>query len=367
MENLDVVVIGAGIIGLSIARKFALLGREVIVLEKNKTFGQEISSRNSEVIHAGIYYPPGSLKAQCCVNGKEMLYDYCADRQIAHKKIGKLIVATSPQEKETLNRYIQNATNNGVQDLQLLDSNDVKHLEPRVRCSAAVFSPSTGIVDSHGLMYSFIADIEANNGIVVYNSPILSGNVNRQHFILNLEGNSAAEVKCNLLINAGGLNAIDIALRLGIDTSLLPKAYLAKGHYFALSGNSPFTHLVYPVANSAGLGIHATLDLNGQVKFGPDVEWIKHENYSVPPERSKVFADEISRYYPSIKKQDLQPSYAGIRPKITGPGKPAADFYIQGSAEHGIANLINLFGIESPGLTACLAIAEYIGVKMGSA
>ena len=360
MEKLDVVVIGTGVIGLAIARAFALQGREVIVLEKNSTFGEGISSRNSEVIHAGIYYSTDSLKALCCVRGKEMLYAYCNERQIPHKKIGKLIVACSNPEKKVLKKYIKNAENNGVDDLQLLSAAEAIALEPNISCVGAIFSPSSGILDSHSLMVNFIADIEANGGFVVYNSPLISGESNHNGFTLTIGGHFETNVSCKLLINAGGLNATDIASKLGVQAPAVPKIYLAKGNYFSLTGHSPFNHLVYPLANSAGLGIHATLDMNKQVKFGPDVEWVEKEEYSVCENRKEVFMKEIARYYPDIVKRNLLPAYAGIRPKICGPDEPAADFYIQGVAEHGISNLINLFGIESPGLTACLAIAEHV-------
>ena len=360
MEKLDTVVIGAGVVGLAIARALALAGREVIVLEKNKTFGQETSSRNSEVIHTGIYYPHNSVKAQSCVNGKAALYQYCMERQISHKKIGKLIVATQPQELPTLKSYIEKAKANGVDDLELLNAAEALALEPNINTVGAILSPSTGIIDSHELMMNYIADIEAHGGLIIYDSPVLSGQLSPQELILTVGGNSATQVSCKFIVNAAGIAATKVAHNLKLPPESIPTPYYAKGHYFSLASKSPFQRLIYPLANNAGLGIHATLDLNNRVKFGPDVQWIDNEDYSFDESRKKTFVDAIRRYYPDLDEHAISPDYTGIRPKISGPDAPPADFTIQNSISHGIPGLINLYGIESPGLTASMAIAEEI-------
>jgi L-2-hydroxyglutarate oxidase LhgO len=360
MEKLDAVVIGAGIIGLAIARALALSGREVVVLEKNSSFGQETSSRNSEVIHAGIYYPKDSLKASCCVTGNQLLYDYCIQRNIPHKKLGKLIVATHDNEIQTLTNYLENATQNGVHNLRLLSTSECRELEPEVNAVAAVLSPSTGIIDSHALMLEYISDIESNSGFIVYDSPVLAGKLTANQLTIRIGGTSNTSASCNVLINAGGLSAINIATTLGLPSNLLPPPFYAKGHYFSLNQKSPFQHLIYPVANSAGLGIHATLDLNHRVRFGPDVDWIKDEDYYFDETRKASFVAAIKRYYPALDEGSLTPGYTGIRPKISSPNSPPADFLIQSATQHGIKGLVNLFGIESPGLTSSLAISELV-------
>lgn len=360
MEKLDAVVIGAGVIGLAVARALALQGKEVIVLEQHKTFGQETSSRNSEVIHAGIYYPKNSLKALYCVRGKQLLYDYCRERHVSHKAIGKLIVAQDKSEITVLQDYIEKAGANGVNDLQLLSESETLALEPNISCAGAVLSPSTGIIDSHELMLNYIADIENNGGMIVYDSPVIAGNVSDSQHQLTLGGNSATTVRCNILVNSAGLYAPQVARQINVPEALVPECFYARGHYYSLIGATPFKRLIYPLANNAGLGIHATLDLDNRVRFGPDVQWVDKVDYQFDESRAPLFAEAIRRYYPEIKESNLSPSYTGIRPKICGPGEAPKDFVLQGPKAHGICNLVNLYGIESPGLTSSLAIAEEV-------
>lgn len=355
MEKLDAVVIGAGIVGLAVGRALALAGREVVVLERQSHFGMETSSRNSEVIHAGIYYPPQSLKARFCVAGKKQLYSYCAQRHIAHRRIGKLIVAVSDDEVPLLHHYRDNALASGVDDLRLLNAKEVSEMEPEVRAVAGLFSPSTGIVDSHGLMVNYLTDIERCGGMLVANSAVTGGRATASGIEIRVGG---AGYHCHTLINAAGLYAPAVAHSL--NAANVPKAYYAKGHYFALSGKSPFNHLVYPLAGNAGLGVHVTLDIGGQARFGPDVEWIDNIDYHFSAGRLNDFVRAIRRYYPNLDETRLSPGYTGIRPKICGPNEPAADFMVQTCEQHGVGGLINLFGIESPGLTASLALADYV-------
>lgn len=361
MEKLDAVVIGAGVIGLAVARALALQGKEVIVLEQHKTFGQETSSRHSGVIHAGVYYPEKSLKARCCVRGKQMLYDYCREHRVAHQAVGKLIVAQDQSEIAVLRDYTKNAQANGVHDLALLSESEALALEPDIRCAGAILSPSTGIVDSHELMMHFIADIESNRGVIVYDSPVISGSVSSgsQHQ-LTLGGVSNTTIRCNTLINSAGLYAPQVAKKINLPRDLVPDVFFAKGHYYSLQGTAPFKRLIYPLADKASLGIHATPDLDGSVRFGPDVQWLDTVDYRFDESRLPRFVEAIRRYYPAINGNDLSPSYTGIRPKIGGPGDPPRDFVLQGPREHGFSNLVNLYGIESPGLTSSLAIAEAV-------
>ncbi len=360
MEQVDCVVIGAGVVGLAVARALALNGREVLVLEAAEAIGTQTSSRNSEVIHAGIYYPQGSLKALLCVQGKQMLYDYCAERGIGHRRCGKLIVATAEQQVPALQGIQVKAAANGVDDLVLLTREQARALEPALECVAAVQSPSTGIVDSHGLMLSLQGDLENAGGLVVFNSPLARARVTPLG--MELETEDGTRLCARSVVNAAGLQAPLLARRFeGLDPQHVPAACYAKGNYFTLSGRSPFTRLIYPVPEAAGLGVHLTLDLGGQAKFGPDVQWVDSpDDLVVDPSRGNAFYAEVRKYWPDLPEGALQSGYAGIRPKISGPGDAAADFRIDGPAKHGVPGLVNLFGIESPGLTSSLAIATRV-------
>ncbi len=360
MERVECVVLGAGVVGLAIARALAQSGREVWVLEAAPAIGTGTSSRNSEVIHAGIYYPAESLKARFCVEGKRMLYEYCDGRGVAHSRLGKLIVASEPAEVPALLAIRAKAVANGVDDLELLDAQAARALEPALRVAGALLSPSTGIIDSHAFILALQGDIEAAGGAVVCHAPVLAGRV-EHGFMLQIGGTEPMELACAILVNAVGLHAPALARCIeGIPPDSIPVEYLCKGSYYALTGRSPFHRLVYPVPEPGGLGVHLTLDLGGQARFGPDVEWIGREDYDVDPRRADGFYAAIRRYWPALPEGALTPGYAGIRPKISGPGAPAADFMIAGPAQHGIGGLVNLFGIESPGLTAALAIARHV-------
>ncbi|MBZ9782508.1 NAD(P)/FAD-dependent oxidoreductase [Pseudomonas sp. REP124] len=359
--DIDAVVVGAGVVGLAVARALAMSGREVIVVEAGEGIGVGVSSRNSEVIHAGIYYPGGSLKAQLCVEGKQRLYAYCEERGVSYQRLGKLIVATDEAQKLSLGKLLEQGRQNGVEDLQWLDAEQARALEPKLSCVAALWSPSTGIVDSHGLMLALQGDAEAHGASLVFHTPLVSGRCIEQGFELQMGGAEPMTLTCRELINCAGLSAPEVAGRIeGLPARHVPTAYLCKGSYFSFSGRAPFRHLVYPAPESAGLGVHMTLDLGGQARFGPDVEWVSGIDYRVDPARADGFYAAIRRYWPGLPDNSLQPAYSGIRPKISGPGEPAADFRIDGPAEHGVPGLINLFGIESPGLTSCLALADRV-------
>ena len=360
MDQVDCVVIGAGVIGLAVARALALQGREVMVLEAADAIGTGTSSRNSEVIHAGIYYPQGSLKARLCVLGKQLLYDYCAGRGISHRRCGKLIVATDAAQLAQVQGIIAKAAANGVHDLVLLTREQARALEPQLECVAALHSPSTGIVDSHGLMLALQGDLENAGGLVVLNSPLAFARCEQGAIILVAK--DGAELQARTVVNAAGLQAQALARRFdGLPAEGVPPSYYAKGNYFTLSGRSPFSRLIYPVPEAAGLGVHLTIDLGGQAKFGPDVQWVDSpDDLVVDPSRGDAFYAEVRKYWPALEDGALIAGYAGIRPKIQAPHEAAKDFLIQGPAEHGVRGLVNLFGIESPGLTSSLAIAEHI-------
>ncbi len=368
MDSVDVVVIGAGVVGLAVARALALQGREVMVLEAANAIGTGTSSRNSEVIHAGIYYPQGSLKARLCVQGKQLLYDYCAERGIGHQRCGKLIVATSDTQAAQLQAIVAKAAANGVNDLVLLTRDQARAMEPQLECVAAVHSPSTGIVDSHALMLALQGDIENAGGFVVLNSPLALARCAPTAITLIAE--DGTELQANAVVNAAGLQAPALARRFeGLDAVFVPPAYYAKGNYFTLSGRSPFSRLIYPVpepaAHLAGLGVHLTIDLGGQAKFGPDVQWVDSpDDLLVDPARGDAFYAEVRKYWPALPDGALMAGYAGIRPKIQPPGAAAGDFVIQGPREHGVPGLINLFGIESPGLTSSLAIGNHVALML---
>jgi L-2-hydroxyglutarate oxidase LhgO len=360
-ERIDCVVIGAGVVGLAVARELALAGREVIVLEAEDSIGNHTSSRNSEVIHAGIYYPKGSLKARLCVAGKDRLYAYCREHGVAYENCGKVLVAASDAEIPIVLGYIDKANVNGVHDLRRITLDELHELEPAVRAVAAVYSPSTGIIDSHAYMLALQGDLEQAGGTVVFLSPVLGGEVTREGIVIRVGGSEPMELCCTTLINSAGLVAPQLARAIsGIPESSIPPQYFAKGHYYTMSGRSPFRRLVYPMAGAGFLGVHVTVDLGGQARFGPDIDWIDRIDYSFDNSREPLFYEAIRQYYPELKDGALQPGYTGIRPKISGPKEPAADFMIQGPRAHGVPGLVNLYGIESPGLTASLAIAQYV-------
>lgn len=367
MEQLDCVVIGAGVVGLAVARALALAGREVMVLEAADAIGTQTSSRNSEVVHAGIYYAPGSLKARLCVQGRALLYAYCAERGIGHQRCGKLLVATSEAQRGQLQGIIDKAAANGVNDLVLLTREQARAMEPQLECVAAVHSPSTGIVDSHALMLAYQGDLENSGGMVVFNSPLAHARIASDAIVL--EAADGTVLQARSVVNAAGLHAQALARRFaGLDASLVPPSYYAKGNYFTLSGRSPFSRLIYPVPQAAGLGTHLTIDLGGQAKFGPDVQWVDSpEDLVVDPARGEAFYADVRHYWPGLPDGALIPGYAGIRPKIQAPGEAAKDFMIQGPADHGVPGLVNLFGIESPGLTSSLAIGAHVAAQLNGA
>jgi L-2-hydroxyglutarate oxidase LhgO len=366
MDRVECVVVGAGVVGLAIARRLALSGREVVVLEAAEGIGTVTSSRNSEVIHAGIYYPAGSLMARMCVAGKRALYDYCRDHGIPHRNCGKLIVATSASEAEKLQSIKAHAEANGVLDLQTLSGEAARKMEPALKCDAALLSPSTGIVDSHAFMLALRGDAEAAGAACAFHAPLERARATGDGIELDVGGDAPMTLECRLLVNAAGLGATAVARGIdGMPIELIPPAYLAKGNYFSCSAQAPFSHLIYPVPEPGGLGVHLTLDLAGQARFGPDVEWVDAIDYAVDPARAERFYPAIRRYWPDLPDGALMPSYSGIRPKIVPPAVAKQDFMIQGPPDHGVGGLINLFGIESPGLTSSLAIADYVGELAG--
>ncbi|MEO5760368.1 MAG: NAD(P)/FAD-dependent oxidoreductase [Mesorhizobium sp.] len=363
MDTVDCVVAGAGVVGLAIARELALSGREVLVVEKAGAIGTATSSRNSEVIHAGLYYVPGSLKARLCVEGRQLLYAYCAEHNVAHARTGKLIVAVEPDQLDRLVDIRANAERCGVTDLELLSRAEAENLEPALKCAGALLSPSTGIVDSQALMLSLRGDAEAAGASFALLTTVAAATAEADGIeIHTLDANGEAfALKAGAFVNAAGLEAQALASRIeGFPQERVPPLWLARGNYFALAGRSPFSRLIYPVPVHGGLGVHLTLDLAGSARFGPDVEWIDTVDYTVDPARGAVFYDEIRRYWPGLEDGALHPAYAGVRPKLSRPGQPAADFMVQGPADHGAGRIVNLFGIESPGLTASLAIADHV-------
>ncbi|KAL5723621.1 L-2-hydroxyglutarate dehydrogenase [Ranunculus cassubicifolius] len=389
-EKVDCVVIGAGVVGLAVARELAFKGRDVLVIESAPTFGTGTSSRNSEVIHAGIYYPTNSLKARFCVRGRKLLYEYCSSRGVPYKQIGKLIVATGSAEIQKLSFLLERGIANGVEGLRMMEGLEAMHMEPELQCLKALLSPSSGIVDTHSLMLSLLGEAENHGATISYNTTVIGGHVEGDGMHIHISESKNIE-KCigdcspkpeltlipNLVVNSSGLSAPSLAKMFhGLDSRVIPSSYYARGCYFTLSNTkSPtFKHLIYPIPEDGGLGVHVTLDLDGHVKFGPDVEWIggldyvssflNKFDYSVCPDHMEKFYPEIRRYYPNLKDGSLEPGYAGIRPKLSGPGESPVDFVIQAEETHGVHGLVNLFGIESPGLTASLAIAEYIASKL---
>jgi len=366
MDRVECVIVGAGVIGLAVARRLAQAGREVVVLEEAEGIGTVTSSRNSEVIHAGIYYPAGSWMARMCVTGKHALYRYCDEHGIPHKNCGKLIVATTPDETAKLAAIRSHAEANGVADMQTLSGDAARALEPALKCDAALLSPSTGIIDSHAYMLSLRGEAEEAGAAFAFHTPIIRAKASAGRIEIEAGGASPMTLACDLLINAAGLNAPAVAREIeGMPIEQIPAAFLAKGNYFSCSARAPFSRLIYPVPEPGGLGVHLTLDMAGQARFGPDVEWIETINYAVDPARAARFYPAIRKYWPALPDGALMPSYSGIRPKIVPPAVARQDFLMQGPAEHGVAGLINLFGIESPGLTSSLAIADHVAAMTG--
>ncbi len=370
-ETADCLVVGAGVVGLAVARALAQAGREVIVIEAENAIGTGTSSRNSEVIHAGIYYPTGSLKARLCIQGREFLYRYCAERGIEHRRCGKLIVATSEEELPALRKIHDQALANGVSDLRPIGGNVAREMEPNLRCIQALHSPSTGIIDSHAVMLAFQGDAEARGAVIAFNSEIKAGRITDDGIEVEI-GSTVGEpatmrLRCRSLVNAAGLGAQGVARRLsGLKPETIPPLHYAKGNYFSLLGKTPFSRLIYPIPEKGGLGVHITLDLAGRGRFGPDVEWIERINYDVDPRRCTGFYAEIRKYWPELPDDALIPGYAGIRPKLGPAGAPASDFVIQGPEAHRVSGLVNLYGIESPGLTASPAIAAEVAARLAA-
>jgi len=365
-EAVDCVIIGAGVVGLACGAALAAAGREVLVLEKESGIGSETSSRNSEVIHSGIYYRPGSLKARLCREGRDQLYDYCLARGVPHKRLGKMIVATSEEQVAKLEALYANAQANGVTDLAWFSGSVACSLEPALACTGALYSPSTGIIDSRSFMLALEGDLASRGGKVVLNAPVLAGSVDAGGFRLAIGGADPMELQARTVINGAGLHAPAFAGNIaGLARDHVPAAFYARGHYYRMSGKAPFDHLIYPVPQDGGLGIHLTLDLEGQARFGPDVQWISGIDYAFDDGRREEFIAAIRAYYPSLDSDRIQPDYTGIRPKLAGAGNGEQDFRIEGDEVHGVPGLVNLFGIESPGLTASLAIADYVGRLLG--
>ena len=366
MEEVDCIVAGAGVVGHAIARSLALNGREVIILEKAESFGTETSARNSEVIHAGIYYPHGSLMARFCVAGRKALYAYLGERGLPHRRCGKLIVATDADELDRLTGIRARASANGVEDMELLTAAQARALEPALHCTGALLSPSTGVIDSHAFMLSLLGEAEAHGAMLACHTPVVGGRVGSGGIEIETGGAEPMQLRCKLFINAAGLGAPALARRIeGVPPERIPGTWWAKGNYFTLAGRQPFSRLIYPVPVPGGLGTHLTLDLAGQARFGPDVEWVDEIDYQVDPRRGDGFSAAIRRYWPDLPDDALQPAYSGIRPKIVPPGAPGQDFMIEGPRDHGVSGLVNLFGIESPGLTSSLAIAAHVVEMVG--
>jgi L-2-hydroxyglutarate oxidase LhgO len=373
MDKVDAVVIGAGVVGLAVGRALAQRGLETLVLERENAIGTGVSSRNSEVIHAGLYYPEGSLKARLCVQGRRQLYALCESHGVAHRRCGKLVVATDAGQLDGLRALAAKAARNGVDDLRWLDRAEALALEPALQCEAALLSPSTGIIDSHGLMLALQGDLERAGGAVGLASAVLGQRVTPEGQVLSvgLDDGGTMELLAPIVVNAAGLSAPWLAAHTaGLDAAHVPAAHFSKGCYFSLQGRSPFARLVYPLPQDAWLGVHLTLDLGGQARFGPDAQWLdgvsapEQIDYQVDPARAQGFYADVRRYWPALPDGALQPAYSGVRPKIHGPGEPAPDFRIDGPARHGVPGLVNLLGIESPGLTSCLAIADEVLARL---
>lgn len=365
--SIDAVVVGAGVVGLACARRLALAGLETLVVEAADGIGTGTSSRNSEVVHAGLYYPTGSIKARACVAGKDLLYRYCASRGVPVRACGKLMVATEAGQLPKLQAIWDQAHANGVAGLAWMEPDEVRAIEPEVSCVKAFVSASTGIVDSHALMLALQGDLEAAGGMIAFETPVEAGVLRDGAIVLTTGGNEAAEVTARIVVNAAGHFAPKLlGLIEGFPVAHIPHQFYAKGNYFSLSGRQPFSRLVYPMPDSAGLGVHATVDMQGRCRFGPDVEWVDSEqDLVVDPRRADGFYAAIRSYWPGLPDGALHADYAGIRPKLHGPGTPMPDFRIDGPETHGIAGLVNLLGIESPGLTASLALADMVAARLG--
>lgn len=359
MDRVEAIVIGAGVVGLATARVLALSGLETLVIEKESSFGFGISSRNSEVIHAGLYYRPNSLKARLCRPGRESLYSYCVSRNIPHKQIGKWVVASRPEQVIELERIYRNALLNGCNEVYFLSKEEACEIEPALHAERVLVSPRSGIIDSHSLMTALIADIESAGGVIAYNSPVESINGTKSDHVVRVGGEEQTEVASKYLVNAAGLNAIALTkVDSRIDPMMIPEASYAKGDYFTLMGKAPFERLVYPIPSDAGLGVHLTLDMHGRARFGPDVSWVAKPHYRVDDNKRQAFAKAIADYWPGVDAQRLQPDYSGVRPKLGSRSNFSDDFLFLGPSQHGCNGLLHMLGIESPGLTCCLSIAE---------
>ena len=367
MDEIECVVIGAGVVGIAVARALAQAGREVLVLEAAEGIGTGTSSRNSEVIHAGIYYPRDSLMARLCVRGKWMLYAFCRTHGVAYRNCGKLIVATDAAEVARLDGIRAAAVANGVDDLRVLTPAEAREMEPALSCTAALLSPSTGIVDSHAYMLAMQGEAEASGAMFAFHAPVTGGRATDSGIELHVGGAAPMALRARIVVNAAGLQAPEVARGIaGMPRQMIPTPHYAKGSYFVLAGRNPFGRLIYPVPVPGGLGVHLTIDLAGQARFGPDVEWVPAPDYTVDPARADSFYAAIRRYWPALPDGALLPGYAGVRPKIVPPAIAKQDFVIQEPAAHGVPGLLNLFGIESPGLTAAIALAGEVGERLGA-
>lgn len=361
MDRVDCLVVGAGVVGLAVASRLARSGKSVLIAEAEHAVGTITSARNSEVIHAGIYYPKGSLKAVLCVRGRELLYEYCRIRNVPHRRVGKWIVATAEDQLAQLDGVAFAASENGVADLYRIDGKQASSAEPHLRCLAALVSPSTGIIDSHAFMLSLLGEAEDGGAMLALRCPVETVRREGLSLRVTLGADAAYEIAADWIVNCAGLDAPAVARRIdGFPPAFIPAAYYAKGSYFSLSGTVPFSRLIYPLPEPGGLGVHLTLDMSGQARFGPDVEWVSRPDYTMDSRRSDRFYRSIRTYWPGLKDGSLVPAYAGVRPKISAPADPAEDFRIEGPETHGFEGAINLFGIESPGLTSSLAIADHV-------
>jgi L-2-hydroxyglutarate oxidase LhgO len=362
---MQVLVIGAGVVGLAVARAAALAGHDVIVAEATSGIGNGVSSRNSEVIHGGMYYPTGSLRARHCTRGRRMLYEFCASHGVPHRKSGKLIVATNEAEAAKIAAIQQQGVTNGVEALELIGGNAARDLEPALTCVAAVWSPETGIIDSHAFMLALEGETEDCGGMIAFETHIERLTPAAHGWSVRFAGADSGALEVDAVVNSAGIGAQALARATdNYPAERVPRLVLARGNYFGYAGRPAFARLIYPAPVDGGLGIHVTLDLAGRMRFGPDVEWIDGESYDVDPRRADMFYDRIRTYWPALEDGKLVPDYCGIRPKLTGPGEPAADFLIDGPAEHGLPGLVHLFGIESPGLTSALSIAEDVVAQL---
>jgi L-2-hydroxyglutarate oxidase LhgO len=358
---MQVLVVGAGVVGLAIGRAAALRGHDVVVAEATSGIGNGVSSRNSEVVHAGIYYPTGSLRARHSTRGRRMLYEFCTSHGVAHNKCGKLIVATNAGELAKVELLKTQGETNGVEALEMIGGNAARALEAELFCVGALSSPESGIIDSHGYMMALWGELEDRGGAIAFETPVEGMSFVKPRWLVQFGGREAGTVPFDAVVNSAGLGAQALARRIeGYPAAKVPRLVLAKGNYFGFAGKPVFSRLIYPTPVDGGLGVHVTLDLAGRVRFGPDVEWIDHESYTVDPHRADSFYDRIRAYWPGVPADSLVPDYCGIRPKLTGPGEPAADFMIAGEETHGMPRLMNLFGIESPGLTSSLSLAEEV-------